>query len=38
MQSAFHTDVIQEKYFVINTLEELYVSLNELAIKLKKPA
>ena len=38
MQSPFHTDLIQEKYFVINALEELYVSLNELAIKLKKPA
>tara|TARA_B110000977_G_scaffold200244_1_gene290053 strand:+ start:2070 stop:2786 length:717 start_codon:yes stop_codon:yes gene_type:complete len=35
MESEFHTDIIQEKYFVINTLEELYLSLSEIS-KLKK--
>ena len=37
MNSEFDTDIIQEKYFVINSLEELKQSLNELN-KLKEIA
>lgn len=37
MDSVFDTDVVQEKYFVINSLEELKQSLNELN-KLKEIA
>ncbi len=38
MQCEFHTDIIQEKYFVIESLDELYSSLNNLTLKLKKSA
>lgn len=38
MGCEFHTDIIQEKYFVINSLEELYTSLKLLALNLKKTA
>ena len=38
IECEFHTDIIQEKYFVIESLEELYLSLNKLSRKLKKSA
>ena len=38
MDCEFHTDSIQDKYFVINSLEDLINSLKELTIKLRKIA
>jgi phenylalanine-4-hydroxylase len=38
MECEFDTDIIQEKYFVIESLDELYNSLNKLTVKLKKTA
>jgi len=38
MECEFYTDIIQEKYFIISSLEELYQSLNQLVLKLKKTA
>ena len=38
MECEFHTDIIQEKYFVIDSLDELYTSLNQLVLNLKKTA
>jgi len=38
MACEFHTDIIQEKYFVINSLEELCTSINNLSRQLKKSA
>ena len=38
MNCEFHTDIIQDKYFVIESLKELYTSLNQLVQELKKTA
>ena len=38
MDCEFHTDSIQEKYFVIESFEDLNKSIQELTIKLKKTA
>ena len=38
MDCEFHTDSIQEKYFVIESFEELIKSIQELTVKLKRTA
>jgi phenylalanine-4-hydroxylase len=38
MDCQFHTDRIQDKYFVIESLEELIKSIQELTVKLKRTA
>jgi phenylalanine-4-hydroxylase len=38
MKCEFHTDSIQDKYFVIESFEDLINSIQELSIKLKKTA